>query len=83
MKRIRIWLALAISLIISPYIAHQINATCCRENRKHIHRHVTNCTYSQKDLLRILSENKDRYCEHCKNKTCFYCGCPIAEHSAD
>jgi hypothetical protein len=82
MKHIHIWIIILISLVVSPYLAHQIQATCTHENRKHAHRHVSNCTYSQKDLNRILAANKDRYCKYCEDQTCFYCGCPVADHSA-
>lgn len=83
MKKIKIWIIITISCVMSPYLAHKVHATCLTQNNKHPHKHVVNCTYSQKDLNRILATNKDRYCTHCENKTCFYCGCPIIEHSKE
>jgi len=82
MKKIKIWLIIGISCIASPYLAHKIHASCSAQNSKNTRKHVINCTYSQKDLTRILATNKDRYLTHCENKTCFYCGCPVADHSS-
>jgi len=81
MKHIRIWIIIIISCVVSPYLAHQIQATCTNVHHSHAHKNVVNCTYSQKDLNRILMQNKERYCKNCENQTCFYCGCPVADHS--
>jgi hypothetical protein len=83
MKQIHIWMLILISFVISPYVAEKIHATCTNDHHNHAHKNAVNCAYSQKDLNRILTENKERYSKHCENKTCFYCGCPVADHSSD
>ncbi len=82
MKNLYIWTIITISFVVSPYVAHKIHATCNNPHHKHVNRQAINCTYSQKDLKRIMTENKERYCKNCENQTCFYCGCPVDDHSA-
>lgn len=80
MKRLKSWILIATSLIVSPYLAHKIQASCAHENRHFGHKHAGNCTYSQKDLTRMLEAHKERYGKHCQDQTCFYCASPIADH---
>ena len=80
MRQIKIWIIIAVSCIASPYLAHKMHAICNTQNDKG-YKSVNNCAYSQKELKRILGTNKDRYAAHCKDKTCFYCGCSVEDHS--
>lgn len=59
----------------------KISAICNRADKQHIDPNVFRCVYSQEDIYRCFSKKLHCYemAERCKE--CFYCGCPIAEHT--
>lgn len=56
-------------------------ADCTRADRTHNDSHVVRCSYTQEDIYNGYSQKPT--CNACEQfrKECFYCKCPISEHS--
>ncbi len=65
-------------LIIFAPIA---NAKCNRADRAHRNPNVLRCTYHQEDIYRCYREKCNCYKNEQQRNECFFCGCPIEEHT--
>lgn len=61
--------------------ALQIHGICNRSDRNHADPNIVRCLYHQEDIYRCYSKKLHCYevAERCKE--CFFCGCPIEEHT--
>ncbi len=58
-----------------------LQGICNQHDNQHCDKQIVNCPYTQEDIYRGFSKNTRCYqCEE-RRKQCFYCGCPIAEHT--
>lgn len=56
-------------------------ADCSRVDRTHIDMNVVRCPYSQEDIYKSYAQKPTCHgCEQ-RRKECFYCKCPIDEHT--
>lgn len=69
------------SLIILLSLSLGIEAKCNRSDRTHVDENVVRCNYHQEDIYRCYCKKNGCYktCE--RRKECFFCGCPIEEHT--
>lgn len=65
-------------IVLMPLLASGI---CKRENKQHDDPNVVHCLYHQEDIYRCYSKKVACYGSAEKHKKCFYCKCPISEHS--
>lgn len=63
-------------------------ALCTRPNHQHVFPEVTRCSYTQEDIRRALldqdakrNHETPRYAPD--SGSCFYCGCPIGDHTPE
>lgn len=69
---------IALVLLLSGTI---ILADCTRTDRNHVDTNVVRCLYTQEDIYNSYSQKPTCYgCEQ-RRKECFYCKCPISEHT--
>lgn len=69
------------SLVIGLLINFFASGQCTRPHRKHSDIHVYRCNYYQEDIYRAYCKKPHCYgcTERCKE--CFFCGCPIDQHT--
>jgi len=70
-----------ILLLIVLFSSLQMGAVCNKQNKQHKDPNIVQCLYNQEDIYRCYSKKLDCYgtAERCKE--CFFCGCPIEEHT--
>lgn len=73
-------LILAIFSLFCPIIAW---AKCERPDRKHINTEVTRCPYLQENIYKAFAEKPGCYKDLEKYHKCFFCECPISEHTTE
>ncbi len=56
---------------------------CQRPNRKHENQEISRCPYLQENIYKAFAEKPGCYKELEKYKKCFFCECPISEHTTD
>lgn len=56
---------------------------CLRPDRKHENKDIVRCTYLQENLYKAFAEKPGTYEELEKYKKCFFCECPISEHTTE
>ena len=56
-------------------------AKCHRSDYAHATENIMRCTYHQEDIYRCYTKKTGVYKECERRKECFFCGCPIEEHS--
>lgn len=56
-------------------------ADCTRADRHHVDTSIVRCLYTQEDIYNSYSQKPS--CHNCeqRRKECFFCKCPIAEHT--
>lgn len=54
---------------------------CNRSDRAHVNENVLRCTYHQEDIFRCYREKTGCYNNEQRRRECFFCGCPIEEHT--
>lgn len=58
-----------------------INAKCNRSDYTHADQKVRLCRYHQEDIYNNYAKKIGVYTDAERYKECFYCGCPIDEHT--
>ena len=68
-------------LFIFLIVSVSLFGKCKRADRMHVDKNIVRCRYKQEDIYRHYG-NKAQ-CHNCEQyrKECFYCGCPIEEHT--
>lgn len=68
-------------IIILLSVTPNIYAKCNRSDRAHVDENIVRCNYHQEDIYRCYCKKNGCYktCE--RRKECFFCGCPIQEHT--
>jgi hypothetical protein len=56
---------------------------CERPDRKHINSETIHCPYLQENIYKAFAEKPGCYKELEKYKKCFFCECPISEHTTE
>lgn len=71
--------SLLFSIIVMSIFS--LHADCTRTDRTHNDIHVVRCSYTQDDIYAGYSQKPT--CNDCeqRRKECFYCKCPITEHT--
>lgn len=59
-----------------------IEGICKREDHHHRDANVMRCNYYQEDIYRCYTKKINCYASAQRRKECYYCGCPITEHSS-
>jgi hypothetical protein len=57
------------------------NGKCNRTDHAHRNQNVVHCPYQQEDIFRCYREKTGCYKKEQRRKECFFCGCPIEEHT--
>lgn len=70
-----------IFFLLSISFVSLVQAKCNRLDRTHANANVLRCTYHQEDIYRCYSEKSNCYKNEQKRNECFFCGCPIEEHT--
>lgn len=73
-------LILSLFGLILPILA---SAVCQRPDRKHENSEITRCPYLQENLYKAFAEKPGAYGDLEKYKKCFFCECPISEHTTE
>lgn len=73
-------LILSIFGLILPILAPGV---CQRPDRKHENNEITRCPYLQENLYKAFAEKPGAYGDLEKYKKCFFCECPISEHTGE
>lgn len=58
-----------------------MSGKCSRPDNQHMNSEVRHCYYHQEDIYRNYSNKPGHYKEHERRKQCFFCSCPIEEHT--
>lgn len=56
---------------------------CERPDRHHANKEVIRCPYRQENIYKAFAEKPGLYGELEKYKKCFFCECPISEHTTE
>ena len=67
-------------LTVVPFLG---NASCTRPDRGHENRQITRCPYLQENIYKAFAEKPGAYGDLEKYKKCFFCECPISEHTSE
>ncbi len=67
-----------ISLVAFMHLSY---GKCNRSDRAHVNENVLRCTYHQEDIYRCYREKTGCYKNEQERNECFFCGCPIEEHT--
>lgn len=73
-------LILTVFSLIMPILAL---GRCERPDRKHRNAEVTRCPYLQENIYKAFAEKPGCYKDLEKYKKCFFCECPISEHTTE
>lgn len=56
---------------------------CLRPDRKHENKDISRCPYLQENIYKGFAEKSGAYGDLEKYKKCFFCECPISEHTTE
>lgn len=73
-------LNIILCLTIIPFFA---NATCTRADRQHENKEISRCPYHQENIYKAFAQKPGCYGELEKYRKCFFCECPISEHTTE
>jgi hypothetical protein len=66
--------------LILPILAFGV---CQRPDREHINPEITRCPYLQENIYKAFAEKPGCYKDLEKYHKCFFCECPISEHTTE
>lgn len=73
-------LILAIFGLFCPIFALGV---CLRPDRKHVNAEITHCPYLQENIYKAFAEKPGTHGDLEKYHKCFFCECPISEHTTE
>ncbi|CAN5135849.1 hypothetical protein BH09DEP1_BH09DEP1_2200 [soil metagenome] len=68
-------------LFIALFWTVLVTGKCERPDRKHTNTEVSRCPYLREDIYKAFAKKPGTYGELEKYKKCFFCECPIEEHT--
>lgn len=69
--------------IFSLLCAIKTHGECQRPDRRHENKGISRCPYLQENIFKAFAEKPGHYGDLEKYKKCFFCECPISEHTTD
>lgn len=66
--------------LILPTVA---TGKCQRPDRTHANAQIAHCPYLQENIYKAFAEKPGCYKELEQYKKCFFCECPISEHTTE
>jgi hypothetical protein len=73
-------LILAIFCLFLPILSL---SKCQRMDRKHENKEISHCPYLQENIYKAFAEKPGEYGDLEKYRKCFFCECPISEHTTE
>lgn len=70
-------------LISGLFLTILTHAECQRPDRAHENKEVAHCPYLKENIYKAYAEKPGTYGNLEKYKKCFFCECPIEEHTTE
>lgn len=74
---------LPIITLFSLFCPFSTRPECRRPNRHHQNPNVAHCPYLRENIYKAFAEKPGTYGDLEKYKKCFFCECPIEEHTTE
>jgi hypothetical protein len=68
-------------IVLAFLISPSLYGECKKADHAHVNKDVVRCKYHQEDIFRCYSKKLYCYPELERRKQCFFCECPIDEHT--
>ena len=69
--------------IFSLIFTFMLLGKCEGPDRQHVNTQIAHCPYLQENIYKAFAEKPGCYKELEKYKKCFFCECPISEHTTE